>query len=58
MEFESLNKEFTKEEDIKELEGLIFDAKYYAKEWEDKLYKYQNELKKLKEELKKTEATK
>ncbi len=38
-------------EEIKELEGLIFDAKYYAKEWEDKLYKYQNELEKLKEKV-------
>ena len=31
MEFESLNKEFTKEEDIKELESLILDANRHEK---------------------------
>ncbi len=60
--FESLNKEFTKEEDIKELESLILDANRHEKEWAYKLYVYKLKLKglkeKLKKELKKTEATK
>ncbi len=62
MEFESLHKEFTKEEDVKELESLILDANRHEKEWAYKLFVYKLKLKglkeKLKKELKKTEATK